>query len=666
MVKVRALKLLPLIVAMLLSATAFISPASIGTSTYAPLDTASVNVVNSLGSNSTSANAQGSYSVDVYQAGSYNISASSYGYLDQSSTVTAVAGSAATSNFNLQRSSIISGTITTATGAPVGGATVNLATAAGVFLQGTTSGSDGKYVFDDNVPAGTYLVNVTTTSFSTLELSNCFSSTFKSNSTFGFAIPTSPVVSPGALPAGMTVTVGAQAATTANFRLAVSGAVSGTVTGPTGAGVGGVILSAYGSAGAGSTTCTDSSGNYEILGVPSGSVTIAVVTGASGLVAAPQSQTATVTLGAVTSGVDFSMTKSGTISGTVTDSTGQPVAGASVSVVGSSGSSAYSGSNTTNAQGHYLIDSGLGAGSYTVYASYGTYPNSIYGYKFGVALTAGGSATADITMTGTAAAQYVTTVSGIVTTSSGTPILGAGVSASTSTGTNYTTTDATGAYSMQVPLGGATDTVNVTSTASGYAQASALISVTSSTPATKDFTLVKLAPLVISGLIQGEVVASLIDPVRLNTWNLEYNGGTYPIATTSSSNIQGIFFFSSSSSNIYGNAASGLVVSVEGPTGTTGNLKVAIPTSLLSGNIVVYLDSNVISYTTVSSNSTFNVYDVSYTHSAHSIVFTNTTPVPEFPGVGTFLALVVAVATLAVIPRMVLRRAWRGAPGATV
>jgi hypothetical protein len=71
-----------------------------------------------------------------------------------------------------------------------------------------------------------------------------------------------------------------------------------------------------------------------------------------------------VTQGSETSGVDLEIDvePSGTITGRVTNATGSPIEDALVSAEGSSGS----GSDTTDADGYYVINTGLGTGTYTV------------------------------------------------------------------------------------------------------------------------------------------------------------------------------------------------------------------------------------------------------------------------------------------------------------
>lgn len=76
-----------------------------------------------------------------------------------------------------------------------------------------------------------------------------------------------------------------------------------------------------------------------------------------------------------------------------------------------------------------------------------------------------------------------------------------------------------------------------------------------------------------------------------------------------------------------------IIVDITGQTGTTGTCEVAIPKNLLAGNISLYLDSNALlenSDYTHTSNSTHDIYSISYVHSDHTIEIRGTEVVPEY------------------------------------
>jgi len=116
------------------------------------------------------------------------------------------------------------------------------------------------------------------------------------------------------------VTAGAET-TGVDIYLSVSGGISGTVTSAvTGAPLANVLVYAYNATGednSGGYAITDSNGNYQIIqNLPSGTynVTVESIAGYMGFTLSSIS----VTAGAMTSGVNFALAASGTITGTVT------------------------------------------------------------------------------------------------------------------------------------------------------------------------------------------------------------------------------------------------------------------------------------------------------------------------------------------------------------
>ena len=225
---------------------------------------------------------------------------------------------------------------------------------------------------------------------------------------------------------------------------------------------------------------TDTSGNYTLSGVPAGSYT--VTPSKSGVTFSPSSMSVTVSTANV-SGVNFAAVSSTyTVSGTVTDSFGAALSGATVS----DGTR----SATTGTSGTYTL-SGVPNGTYTVTPS-----------KSGTAFS---PSSRSVTVSGAnmsgvnfASVLNTYTVSGTVTNTSGAGLSGVMVS----DGTRTATTSSTGAYSITgVPAGSYT----LTPSRSGYSftPASRSVSVTTASVSGMNFTgsvvVVNQPPSILSG-----------------------------------------------------------------------------------------------------------------------------------------------------------------------
>jgi hypothetical protein len=218
----------------------------------------------------------------------------------------------------------VSGTVRDTGGNPVPGATVTIGG------DSVTTGPDGTYLFDQ-VVAGTY----------------------------------TPAIVP---PAGYTVAASAPTFTIAgtdetpitgeDFVLKADPTISGTVT-ASGTGVGGVTVTATGP-GAPISTVTAADGTYSFPRMPAGAYTITVTPPGDFIVSGPGSQPVTLTTADVPN-IDFALAKTGSISGTVDDTTGKPVPGATVTVTGPGGTRPLA----TDAGGAYGLGS-LAPGTYTV------------------------------------------------------------------------------------------------------------------------------------------------------------------------------------------------------------------------------------------------------------------------------------------------------------
>lgn len=220
----------------------------------------------------------------------------------------------------------VSGAVT-AGGAPLAGVAVTLHLPGG-STETTTTGADGRYLFDDEAIGEGYFVSI--------EVPDGYTG---DDQRPPFDIDAAPV-------------------TGEDFTLTANPDVSGTVTGG-GSGVGGVTVTLTPATGPPVSTVTEADGSYVFERVPSGTYDIAVEPPA-GYDPAPALTDVDVDADDVT-GQDFALTRPGALGGQVTDEHGAPVAGARVVVDGPNGPQTL----TTDADGQYFAD-GLSAGDYTI------------------------------------------------------------------------------------------------------------------------------------------------------------------------------------------------------------------------------------------------------------------------------------------------------------
>jgi len=158
--------------------------------------------------------------------------------------------------------------------------------------------------------------------------------------------------------------------------LAAGATISGTVTALPSTNIAGVFVSAHTTGGFVAGNVTDSSGHYSIVGLPTDNYTLEfypLYDGSLNYLSQwwnnKSSQAAAdyfpVSGGATVTGKDAVLTVGATISGTVTDASNAPIAGANVTAHMAVGSVSGVFSAQTDGSGHYSLV-GLAAGSYTV------------------------------------------------------------------------------------------------------------------------------------------------------------------------------------------------------------------------------------------------------------------------------------------------------------
>jgi len=274
-------------------------------------------------------------------------------------------------NFVLSSGQTISGTVTAASGgAPLADVFVALANASGAFVGGANSDNTGAFT-TGAVPPGTYFANV---------LSNGYVQQFYNHISCpngcGFAVGTPIVVSN-------------QPVTNTDFSLIATG--TGSITGTVIDGLNnnlptGLSVQLFSPGGQFVASTTTSSGVYTFSNVAAGSYYVR--TNASGIlpdgssfinrlyngvtcvncaVATSGGTLVTVTNGAATSGIDFTLSRGGLITGTVTNAAdGTPLSGIGVQVFNSAGLGV--GVFNTNGSGVFTT-MGLPPGTYYVRTS---------------------------------------------------------------------------------------------------------------------------------------------------------------------------------------------------------------------------------------------------------------------------------------------------------
>lgn len=240
-----------------------------------------------------------------------------------------------------------------------------------------------------------------------------------------------------------------------NFNPAAStGSVTGQLTSSSGGAIAGGVVSDSG----GASATTNSTGTYTLSGLPPGSHTLTA--SASGFSSA--TQTATVTAGTTTSGVNFILTPStGAVAGTVNSASGgAAISGATVSDSGGA-------STITDSRGAYTL-SGLSPGNHTLTASLPTFASADR-----TTWVTSGQTTTGVNF-GLTPLAISGAVSGSVTSTSGTAI----VSALVRDIGGDATTNSAGAYTLN---GLAPGSHTLTASAPGFTSVTQTVSVTSGT-----------------------------------------------------------------------------------------------------------------------------------------------------------------------------------------
>lgn len=280
---------------------------------------------------------------------------------------------------------------------------------------------------------------------------------------------------------------------------------SGAVYASTGVPIGSAIVSAHGSEGSGYAV-TDSLGHYSITeGLKTGTYTVTVM--AEGYLNA-EVEDVSVTVGMETSGIDFYLTRSGGISGRITDhDSGLPLQDIMITAY-STGGGTYGWYAITDANGNYHMATNLATETYNVSAfmAEGYFTKTIGGIE----VTAGFEVTGiDLEL------ERSGVISGRVTTPApdSVPLGNASVYASSGTGYfGFAETDATGYYRISSGLGTGTYTVTAVYLSMNIGYASD-VSVTAGSETSNVDIVISVSPPPPSGIIEGKVTDTDGQPI---------------------------------------------------------------------------------------------------------------------------------------------------------
>lgn len=359
----------------------------------------------------------------------------------------------------------VTGKVTNTAGAPISGASV---TSGG---NGAITGADGGYTLQ--IPPGISTITAALTGYQD---------------------------------ASESVTVIAEQSTqaeTLQLQPVNPGNVAGVVVDSYGEGLSGAAITA-----AGLSTFSSEDGNYAFNNLPGGQTTItASLTGFQ-----PASATVTVVAAATTAAPAITLvSSSGTIAGTVKNSSGAAIAGASVGYGG--------GTVTTDSYGNYVL-TGLPVGTIQLVASASGFQSATQN----VAVNGGTTTTANFTL---AAVTARGTVTGKVTNiSNGALVSGATVSWSGGS----TTSNASGIYTLANVTAGTQD---ITAVKTGYLPRTLATNVTGGATSTLNI------PIATAGKISVKVLAANGSAVSGAT--LTIKGGSVANTVTGSTNTSGLF-----------------------------------------------------------------------------------------------------------------------------
>jgi hypothetical protein len=569
---------------------------------------------------SASTDAAGRFTFSAFLSpGSYNVTVFAPGFAASSNNL-AIDGSGAVKNLTIfmQPSAMVSGRVTDSKGKPIPGVVVAASNPHSTNFDITMD--DGVFVLDTGLKTGLYNIYAFKPGVDVARLQSLLDNSTKlpmlENKVPGLFFKEAA----GYISEDLQVQLEQGKLTTMNVQLEDSLVISGKVTDDVGSPIRDIAIFAFDSTGAmaDAAAITGVDGGYTLNNdLAPGTYTI-VIPSLFSKRYAPSSTTVTVP---IENAVDFELEKSGTISGSVIDATGNPVEGATIVAAPeglSTNNTQFLVASTTTAKtgqdGRFALDSGIGSDTYVVTASFGSLPvSSSVGIRVG--------SLANITLD----FKDMITIKGTVTDGGGKPIENASVApsfASTIQGAELfaVRTSSDGTYEMVVPLkDNSTRSLfdQVAVSASGYtsvvAQGNATIML-EKMPATK---------------ISGVVIAQkpLSPPVetvltRKGTVIFEHEGAQYGVGLKTNTRVLAAEFDLPSKS---------ISLDLEGVQDAAGRSEFSIPKEFMSGPFAVTLDGRLAESTSTSENQTHSTIVVEHEHDLQKITIQGATAVPEFP-----------------------------------
>lgn len=244
-------------------------------------------------------------------------------------------------NAELNEGARFSGTVTGSGFGALNSVRVSVYDAAEQYVAGAYTDGSGNYTTSPGLPSGAYRIQFD-------DASGFLGEWYNDKTSFETANPlnvTAPEVRSGI-----------------NAVLARGGEITGRVTDAGGSPLGGIYVTASGSNGYG-YSFTDGGGNYTINGLRSGSYQVRAAPSSASSNLVGSSRAATVTAPVATTGVDLTMTPGGTLTGRVTDGSGNPLNNITVYISNDDGS--YQQYVYTDSSGVYTATA-LPTGSYRV------------------------------------------------------------------------------------------------------------------------------------------------------------------------------------------------------------------------------------------------------------------------------------------------------------
>ncbi|WP_179107331.1 carboxypeptidase regulatory-like domain-containing protein [Sediminibacillus massiliensis] len=279
---------------------------------------------------STTSNAGGEYTFNNLSAGSYLVRASAVNYAASLVSSTVITGSSTTTNIFLQQQQgSITGTVSDDDNqSPISDAVIQVINAQNIVVATATTDASGEYTVEQLYPGSYSLV---------------FTANGYSNQTLG-------------------AIVASNSTTVVNANLSrLAGALTGNVQSSGGDPISGAQVSVYQNNILVITALTDNNGDYLITGLAPGTYT-AVISAAGH---STHTAAAVITNGETTT-VNASLNENpGTLTGVVSDTDDNPVAGAAVTVRLSTGTGIIIATTVTTTDGSYTVE-GLAPGNYTV------------------------------------------------------------------------------------------------------------------------------------------------------------------------------------------------------------------------------------------------------------------------------------------------------------